>query len=83
MDQPQAPAPDAAQAGAAPQEDQIIDQIGQLLGQLSPEKQQMVVAKLGEMLAGQEAAEPNEAAPMPQGTSSSEGGPNGQPYQGV
>lgn len=51
-------------------EDQIVDQIGELMAQLSPEKQSQIVEKLAEMIGGQKA---------PQQTVSPEGGMNGKP----
>ena len=71
-----APMPEAPMQEAAPApeeqnpEDAIVDQIGELMQQLSPEKQQAVIATLGEALGGQQS---------PQGTSSVDGGPNGVP----
>jgi hypothetical protein len=59
-------APEAAEG-----EDGIVDQIGQLMAQLSPEKQAAVLAQLSEL-----------AAPAPEemaGTVSPEGGPRGVP----
>lgn len=71
MDEMQA----APQEQAAQGEDAIVDQIGQLLNQLSPEKQQEVVAQLAQMMGG--------AEPADQGTIAADAGPNGVPYQGV
>jgi len=59
--------------GANP-EDQVIDQIGELMQQLPPEKQALVIQKLQELLEG-----PGEEAPQMQQTVSPEGGPNGKP----
>lgn len=53
-------------------EDAIIDQIGQLMQQISPEKQMAVIQKLQEMV------EPPEAELQHQ-TVSPEGGVNGKP----
>ncbi|HLO97655.1 MAG TPA: hypothetical protein VK171_03580 [Fimbriimonas sp.] len=61
---------DQAQGG----EDQIIDQIGELFAQVSPEKQEAIISKLSEMLAGTE-----EAHAAPAMTISPEGGLNGRP----
>lgn len=66
MDQNQAPNP----------EDQIVDQIGELMQQLSPEKQKQLVDKLSEMMGDSEGAEA-EHAPMQ--TVSPEGGTRGKP----
>jgi hypothetical protein len=66
MDEQMAPAPE--QSG----EDQIIDQIGELLKQLSPEKQQAVIAMLSELSGGAQDE-------IPVQTVSPEGGPNGKP----
>lgn len=60
----EAPAPEAPEQGG---EDAIIDQIGELMSQLAPEKQQLVLAKLGELAQG---------GP---GTSDPMAGPNGVP----
>ena len=54
-------------------EDQIIDQIGELMMQLSPEKQAMIIKKLAEMISG------GEEAPQLEQTVSAEGGVNGKP----
>ena len=48
--QPEAQAPES--------DDMIVDQIGALLQKLSPEKQQALLAQLGEMISG--AAQPME-----------------------
>ena len=56
------------------QDDQIIDQIGQLMQQLPLEKQAMVISKLQELAEG-----PNDEAPQMEQTVSPEGGPNGKP----
>ena len=53
-------------------EDAIIDQIGELLQQLSPEKQAALISKLQEMVAPSE-------EPMPAQTVSPEGGVTGKP----
>ena len=67
MDNPQMPPQDGGG------DDQIIDQIGELMLQLSPEKQSQVIAKLSEMAGGQA------DEPMPQQTVSPEGGTRGKP----
>ena len=51
-------------------EAQIVDQIGELMAQLSPEKQAMIIEKLSEMMGGGKA---------PMQTVSPEGGVNGKP----
>lgn len=53
-------------------EDAVVDQIGELMAQLSPEKQAQVIAKLQELLGGGD-------EPMPVGNVSPEGGLKGQP----
>lgn len=60
-------------AQAAPQEDQIVDQIGELMKQLSPEKQAAVLSALAGQMQGEEEQE------MPHQTVSPEGGLNGKP----
>jgi len=55
-------------------EDQIVDQIGELMQQLSPEKQAMVIQKLQELVEG-----PAQEEPQLEQTVSPEGGPNGKP----
>lgn len=42
----------------AESDDMVIDQIGALMQKLAPEKQQAVLAQLGQMLGGGEAAQP-------------------------
>lgn len=54
-------APMAEQEPEAAPEDAIVDQIGELLAQLSPEKQAQVAQKLAEMTQPQEQAVPAEA----------------------
>jgi hypothetical protein len=61
-------APDQAQP-QGPDENQIIDQIGQLMQQLSPEKAKAVLDMLEQMIGGQ---------PMP-GKSDPNQGPNSEP----
>tara|TARA_R110000868_G_scaffold62962_4_gene189974 strand:- start:3216 stop:3410 length:195 start_codon:yes stop_codon:yes gene_type:complete len=58
-------------------EDQIVDQIGALMQQLSPEKQAQVIQKLAEMVGG--GAEQESQEPMPEQTMSPEGGMTGKP----
>lgn len=53
-------------------EDQIVDQIGELMAQLSPEKQSAIIEKLAEMIGGAKEQ-------APQQTVSPEGGMNGKP----
>jgi hypothetical protein len=53
-------------------EDGIVDQIGELMQKLSPEKQMAIVEKLAQMIGGEEAPQPVENV-------SPEGGPNGKP----
>ena len=55
-------------------EDQIVDQIGELMQQLPPEKQAAVIQKLQELVEG-----PAQEAPQLEQTVSPEGGPNGKP----
>jgi len=65
-----------APAPAKESEDQIVDQIGMLIQQLSPEKQQMVVAKLAEMMgAGSEPVSADE------GMTDANAGANGVPME--
>jgi hypothetical protein len=67
----------AQEAAPEANEDQIVDQIGALLNQLSPEKQQMIIAQLTEMLGGGA-----EEAPVNPGISSPHAGANGAPIRG-
>lgn len=65
--------PDAQDQGEGQSpEDQIVDQIGELMAQLSPEKQQAVIEKLSAMV-GEPAEQPGQELVSP------EGGPNGKP----
>ena len=54
-------------------EDSLIDQIGELMAQLSPEKQAQVLEKLSEMMGGEAEAE------MQMQNVSMEGGTRGKP----
>lgn len=73
---------EGAQAPAQEQEseDVIVDQIGMLIQKLSPDKQKMVVMKLGEMMGAQEAPEAPEAE---MGTVSEHAGASGVPAERV
>ena len=71
MPQEQMPPQGAPQAGGADAEAQIVDQIGQLIQQLSPEKAAQVVMQLQELLGGE--------SEKPAANVSPEGGPQGKP----
>lgn len=58
MQEQAAPAQAESPEQDGPNEDQIVDQIGALISQLSPEKQKVLVMKLGEMVGGGSGTEP-------------------------